>query len=130
MPRDDQRKIIITEAHDDPQSGHLGIQKTYIRIARDYFWPNCFREVRECLTCQTCKVEQAAPPGTMNQRTIEEPWTMIAADIVGPLPKSRAQFQYLLVIQDLFTKWVELKPLRSANGKRISEAFRELVLNR
>ncbi|XP_029169373.1 uncharacterized protein LOC114939266 [Nylanderia fulva] len=48
----------------------------------------------------------------------------------GPLPRSKAGFQYLLVIQDLFTKWVECKALRAANGSKISEALEDLVISR
>lgn len=45
-------------------------------------------------------------------------------------PRSKAQFQYILVIQDLFTKWIECAPLRSANGKKIRDLFKELIINR
>ena len=31
VPNDVERQSVLTEAHDDPQSGHLGVQKTYIR---------------------------------------------------------------------------------------------------
>ena len=134
VPSDEQRLTILSEAHDDPQSGHLGVQKTYIRISRDYFWPRCFKDVvayvGRCAICQTCKVDQSAPPGLMGQRVVEQPWIAVAADIIGPLPHSKSQFQYVLVIQDLFTKWVECAPLRSANGRKIKEALRDLVINR
>lgn len=66
----------------------------------------------------------------MGRRVVEEPWVVVVADIIGPLPRSKAQHQYILVIQDLFTKWIEYVPLRAANGKKISELFRKLVINR
>ncbi|KMQ84151.1 retrovirus-like pol polyprotein [Lasius niger] len=49
---------------------------------------------------------------------------------MGPFPASRNGFAYLLIIQDLFTKWIECCPLRKANGKKIREAIAELVINR
>ena len=55
---------------------------------------------------------------------------VVAADIMGPLPRSKTEFQYILVIQDLFTKWVKVIPLRVATGKKIESAFRECILNR
>ncbi|XP_044594051.1 KRAB-A domain-containing protein 2-like [Cotesia glomerata] len=39
-------------------------------------------------------------------------------------------YSYLLVIQDLYTKWIELKPLRRATGATISEALEDLVILR
>lgn len=117
-----------------PQAGHLGTEKTYQRVAVSYFWPNLFRDVteyvRRCDLCQRTKVEQTGPAGLMGRRIADGPWTVIATDIIGPLPRSKAGFQYILVIQDLFTKWVECKALRSATGSKISEALEELVISR
>jgi len=59
----------------------------------------------------------------MGRRIADGPWTVIAADVIGPLPRSKAGFQYILVIQDLFTKWVECRALRSATAIKIREAL-------
>ena len=124
----------LNESHDDPQAGHLGIDKSYRRLAVAYYWPNMFRDVaryiRVCDICQRTKVEQASPVGLMGQRIAEAPWTVIAADIMGPFPRSKSGFAYVLVIQDLFTKWIECRALRAANGKLISEALEDLVISR
>ena len=49
---------------------------------------------------------------------------------MGPLPRSKSGFQYIVVIQDLFTKWIECVPLRSATGKKIKNSFLEILINR
>ncbi|XP_039309078.1 protein NYNRIN-like [Solenopsis invicta] len=49
---------------------------------------------------------------------------------MGPLPTSRSGHAYLLVMQDLFTKWIECCPLRKATGRRIREAIEEMVIFR
>ena len=36
----------------------------------------------------------------------------------------------MVVFQDLFTRWVELRPLRAATGKNVAKAFEKLVLFR
>lgn len=117
IPRE-SRHAVISEAHDPAQAGHLGVEKTYRRLSIRYFWPRLFRSVadyvRRCDTCQRTNVEQNVPAGLMGQRRIETPWTVVAADIMGPFPPSRDGFAYLLVMQDLFTKWVECCP----EGKR------------
>ena len=134
VPKDDERQSILQKAHDDPQSGQLGTQKTSRRVSLSYYWPGYCRDVnkyvRSCTICQTCKVEQLSPAGLMGHRAVEEPWIVVATDIMGPLPRSRLGFQYILVIQDLFTKWVEIAPLRLATGKKIESAFRERIHNR
>ena len=54
---------------------------------------------------------------------------VVSADVME-FPKSKHGFQYLLVFQDLFTKWVELRPMRSANGPTIARALEDLILFR
>jgi len=116
------RREVLRESHDAPQAGHLKIEKTYQRVAVNYFWPNLFRDVtnyiRTCDACQRTKVEQASPAGLMGRRIADGPWTVIAADIIGLC--SKTGFRYLLVVQDLL-KWVECKALRSATGTKICE---------
>ena len=64
----------------------------------------------------------------MGKRVVERPWAVVAADIME-LPRSKNHFKYLLVFQDLFRRWIELKPLRAA-VKAIARALEELVLFR
>ena len=33
------RDQVLIENHDNKQAGHLGMEKTYARIAENYFWP-------------------------------------------------------------------------------------------
>ena len=59
VPKDNERQSILQEAHDDPQSGHLGTQKTNMRVSLRYYWPGYFRDVnkyvRSCTVCQDVK---------------------------------------------------------------------------
>lgn len=95
-----------TGIHNAPQAGHFGVKKTYRRIALRFFWPRMFRDVanyvRRYDTCQKTKVEQNLPVGLMGHRTVDTPWSVVATDIIGPFPRSKNE--YLLVMQDLFTK--------------------------
>ncbi|KMQ86147.1 reverse ribonuclease integrase [Lasius niger] len=86
--------------------------------------------VRWCDTCQRTKVEQAAPVGLMGRRTTETPWKVVASNIMGPFPKSKNGYEFILVIQDLFTKWIECYPLRKTTGKKIREILDETIVNR
>ena len=133
LPKD-LRERALYEKHNEPQAGHLGVDKTYARLATEYYWRGMFRDVvkyvKTCPECQKGKVEQLAPSGLMGRRIVEEPWTVVAADILGPFPRTSSGFKYILVMQDLFTKWVEFCPLRKATGPKIRNAFEELILMR
>ena len=45
--------------------------------------------VKECARCQRIKPEIKNQVGLLEKRIIEEPWTVVAADIIGPLPRSK-----------------------------------------
>ena len=81
-----------------------------------YYWPRYYAETQEYMRF---KVEQRAPAGLMGRRVVEKPWQVVAGDIIGPLPRTSKGFEYILVLQDLFTRWVEASPVRKANAKTV-----------
>lgn len=133
VPTDSERGDILIEAHDNPQSGLLRTDKTYVKIAKDYYWSRYYKNVadyvKRCEICQHCKVKQVSPDH-LGHRIIEETWTIVAADIMGPFPQSRSAFQYVLVFQDALTKYIEVVPLRSVNGKLVKKAFLASIIHR
>ncbi|XP_068229690.1 uncharacterized protein [Palaemon carinicauda] len=73
--------------------------------------------VRHCKSCHQCQMV-----GKPNQKitkaplipipAVEEPFTQIVIDIVGPLPKTKTGFQYMLTIMDRTTRFPEVIPVR------------------
>ena len=56
---------------------------------------------------------------------------MVAPDIMGPLLLSKeGKNQYILVFVDLFTKWVEIIPIKKANGRTIESEFHKRIVSR
>ena len=86
--------------------------------------------VRKCVACQLNKPEQAQSTGIMTQRIVQEPWSVVATDIMGPFPRSKRGFEYIVLFQDLFTKRIEVEPLRAANAKKIMDSFLDGVITR
>ena len=111
--------------------GHLGVGKAYHRLLPHYYWPGIYadvaRLVRQCGPCQRPKVEQARLAGFMGLRIVEQPWMGVASDVMGPFPRSKSGHKYVVVFQDLFTKWVEVVPIRTDNGPTIKRQFEDLV---
>ncbi|CAB0032497.1 unnamed protein product, partial [Trichogramma brassicae] len=127
------RERVMYDAHDITSSGHLGIEKTFDRVKRDYYWRGMYHDVFEyvmtCDACQRYKISQTGPQGLMGRRVIERPWSLIACDLME-FPASKSQNKYLIVFQDLFTRWIELKPVQRATRKAVASALEELVLFR
>ena len=57
------------------------------------------------------------PPGLMGQRVVERLWQVGAGDVTGPFTKSRNRYEYMLVLKDLFSRWVKCSLMRKANLK-------------
>lgn len=130
----DERTRVLNECHDLPTAGHLGVAKTLARLAQHYYWPGMLRDatkyVRSCDNCQSHKAQQLLPPGQMHATLVEHAWEMVSADLVVPSVSSSNGHTQLLVMQDRFTKWVELRPLRKATGPAVSRAILEQVILR
>ena len=52
---------------------------------------------------------------------ISEPFSRVAMDIVGPLPRSRSGHQYVLVLCDYATRYPEAVPLKNIDAETIAE---------
>ncbi|KAI5742525.1 hypothetical protein M8J77_005027 [Diaphorina citri] len=133
--RTEQVSLVLQENHDRKDTGgHLGVQKTYDKIAHLYWWPTMWRDVvkyvRSCVTCQKVKPINHKSPGLMHFRNAEGPNETVYMDLLGPYPRSSRQNQYILVFVDHFTKWVELVPLRVATTAPIIDAFKKHILYR
>ena len=50
-------------------------------------------------------------------------------DYMGPFPKSKG-YEYILVVVDYVSKWVEAMPCRAANAKNSKKMFEETIFPR
>lgn len=66
----------------------------------------------------------------LQSTTVKDPGFMLGVDIMSPFPQSRKQNQYLLVIVDYCSKWVELFPLREAKAPKIATILTEIFTRR
>lgn len=124
------RNQILKLAHEHVCSGHLGVTKTYHRIARHFFWPGMktavSRFVRSCHVCQLGgKPNQIIPLAPLQPiPVLGEPFERLIIDCVGPLPKAKTGHQYLLTIMCASTRYPEAVPLRTIQAKTVA---RELI---
>ncbi len=65
-----------------------------------------------------------------NKLVHHAPNEMLGVDIMGPMPQSTHQNEYLLVFVDNFSRWVELFPMWNASAQTIAAIFQREVLTR
>lgn len=121
-----ERSTVLSRLHDEPTAGHLGVQKTLYRVQEHYYWPKMRQDISKyvshCRTCQQTKDGNLKPTGFMGgRRGVDVPWQMIAADLLGPFPRSSAGYKYLLVVTDVFTKYPLLYPIRAATSSIVAK---------
>ncbi len=70
------------------------------------------------------KPNQAVPPAPLKPiPAIGEPFECVIKDFVGPLPKTKSGYTYLLTIMCAATRYPEAIPLRSLRDKAIVKAL-------
>ncbi len=128
------RQAFLQYAHDNPLSGHFGKLKTLLRLLETVYWPTVRKDVwkycKECHVCQQYKPVLSKLSGRLQSTPIVEPGYMLGVDIMGPFPKSNKQNEYLLVVVDYCSKWVEMFPLRSAKTPQIARILVEEIFTR
>ena len=122
------RREILSLAHSLPLGGHLGINKTFHKLTRQFYWPGVRKDVSTfCRTCHTCQVVgKSSKTHVAPLRPIPafgEPFSRVIIDCVGPLPKTRSGNQYMLTIMCASTRFPEAVPLRNIKAPTIAKAL-------
>ncbi|XP_064101316.1 uncharacterized protein LOC135211982 [Macrobrachium nipponense] len=119
------RPKMISLAHDNIMSGHLGVNKTFKKIYDSFYWPSLRRDVKNfvnsCHKCQMAgKLNKPIPKAPLiNIPVTGEPFEHIVIDIVGPLPRSKRGNCYILSIVDRMSRFPEAIPIRNAKAKAL-----------
>ena len=83
------RDDILCFSHDDPSSGHMGVEKTLGRVAERYWWPRLGTSVRKfvlsCSFCQSHKHQSGRPAGFLQPiPPPTRPFESLNMDHLGP----------------------------------------------
>jgi cleavage and polyadenylation specificity factor subunit 1 len=112
-------------------SGHAGVKTTIRRlrergISVDAKLVKWVREyIDHCPTCQRNARVNVSYNLTAFTRSSYKPMDIINIDTIGPLPKDKDGFEYILVLIDCFTRWIELYPIRDVSALTCAKALFE-----
>ena len=133
VPTGSLRLLLLQFFHDDPTAGgHLGIEKTYAKLADRFWWPQLHNDVaqyvRACTTCGRVKNPSSTAVGMLQSIPVSHPWEIMGMDFLGPFPATTRGNKYLLVFVDHFSKWVEAIPTSAADAASVADALLSRVL--
>ncbi|BHF58302.1 hypothetical protein SprV_0100125400 [Sparganum proliferum] len=102
-------KSVLADVH--AELGHCGHKRTELAARARCWWPqlraSTYHFCQSCNTCASFKSPVPAPRASMQPMTTGFPGERVGLDIIGPLPISERRFEYVLVMIDYLTKWVE-----------------------
>ena len=123
--------------------GHVGRDRVYSVVSRDFYWPNMFADVaRVCRACPTCDRLRQQPASEVQDRLVSRSpldlqplphhgmfyrWHL---DLAGPFEASRRRNTYVLVMVEAASKWLELVAIPAKEARHVARAFFERILAR
>ena len=126
----EERLKLVADTH---KQSHMGFKMLFKMLWEDgYFWDSmwfdCEKEVAKCRPCQVFNVGRCGfqPMSTIMAKW---PWDHIAMDLIGLLKCSERGFVFILIIIDVLTRFVVLKPLRTKEAKEIAYALVKVFAN-
>ena len=122
------RKRVLEMAHEG--SGHLGARKVKALLKQRFVWPGMGVDVithtRSCEVCQKCARAKGRKVPLMERQVLSEPFEVLAFDLVGPFPKAKNGFRFVLTAICMGSKWPEAIPLRSQTAKAVAAGMLEI----
>ena len=135
-PRDFSRQMVIPKAlrerllhltHHSKSGAHAGGLRMYSTLRRYAYWPcmavDVYNVVRNCPSCARQRIKLRRHHGFLKLFPATKPGEQVAIDLLGPLPRTRSGFEYILVITDRFSKMTKVHPLRGIGAYQVARAF-------
>ena len=118
---------VIMREHYPPQAGHPGANKMYTSMRR-WFYGECmvvdvYAFVANCTQCARNRVGKRRKTNYLKTFPPTEPLTDLCRYLLGPLPRTAAVNEYLLVIVDRFSKMTRAISLERIDAETIAAAF-------
>jgi hypothetical protein len=107
---------IMDEAHCSWYSIHLGTNKMYQDLKKNFWWTRMKLEIEkyvsECDTRQRVNADHLRPTGTLQPLSIHEwKWKNICMDFIMGLPRTSRGYNSIWVIVDHLTKSAHFIPI-------------------
>ncbi|KAG7537008.1 Ribonuclease H-like superfamily [Arabidopsis suecica] len=118
-------EIVMSEVHKGLCGSHSSRRAMAFKIKRmGYFWPimitDCVKYAQRCKRCQLHAPLIHQPSELFSSISAPYPFMRWSMDIIGPLHRSTRGVQYLLVLTDYFSKWIEAEAYDSIKDSAVN----------
>src|ERR1041385_988640 len=128
--KEDEVDSVIFMTHNHETGAHFGVETTYDKIARRYYWKGMYKDIKDYIKyCDACQRRgQKGGKGNLYPIKVGEPFERIGIDFVGPLERTKEGNKYILVVTDYLTKWPEARAMKEATAKNVVEfIYKEII---
>ena len=125
------KKRLMEEYHAGVMSGHFSGLKIYKAMSQQWWWDHMYQDIisyaRNCPQCAiaTGVGRRQSPP--MKSIPVDHPFQIVGVDIME-LPLTTNGNQYVIVFQDLFTKWPMVFPAPDQKAARLVKLLVEEIV--
>ena len=118
------RKLVVGEYHN---ISHFGTDKVYALLKERFYWPSMYQYVKSftagCQIYQKSKCVPNPPKAPLLHMFVPQaPMQLVSLDIAY-FPKDTNGYQYMLLIGDTFSKFIQAVPLKDQTAPVVVDAF-------
>ena len=125
------KQQVMEEHHAGVLAGHFSGPRLFKIISRRWWWKHMYKELmdyaRNCPQCTIVGRSQQKQVPPLAPIPVDHPFQIIGVDIME-LPLTTKGNRYLIVFQDLFTKWPMAFPTPDQKAKRIARLLAEEIV--
>ena len=133
IPPAKYKKEILELCHNNFLSGHQGIFKTHQRVLCRFWWPELFIDIKNwikrCNVCQITKTVHKKAGVMVMRKWPKKPLEFISKHFLVDLPKTNRGHLHILVINDHFSKFIRLYPLKDRQAKTAAKCVADYCLD-
>ncbi len=111
--------------------GHLGRDKTQMKIEERYYWPSIYQHVdqyiKKCSKCQTFNPNFLSIHAPLHPIPVTSVFHQCQIDEVGPLPTTKRGNRYLIVLVDIFSNYTFSKAVPSKDAVNVALFLHEIT---
>ena len=123
---------VLQHLHGGPASAHFSAERVWERTRQTCYWPFMFKDIQQwceqCIPCQTRRAPRPKHRAPMGGSQASRPFQRVATDILD-LPMTFKENRYVFVVEDYFTKFVNLYALPNQTAQSVVQClFEDYVL--
>ncbi|MCP3662677.1 MAG: transposase family protein, partial [Gammaproteobacteria bacterium] len=130
---EDKKFDVFRMAHDTPSSGHFGIHATATMALRHFWYSGLNADIRNrtraCVVCINKDLRVRTKAGAYVPGTNGFPGQTLYVDLVQ-MNKSPEGYQYILSMEDGFSRFISLAPLKSKRSEEVIQGLLEHFISR